>query len=335
MLRQPDGTIKPFYKFRDHVLAVNEKYNLNYLKAEYEMAHSSSLMAAKWKQISQNPKEYYLQYRTVGDERVRASHAALNRITLPADDPFWDFYYQPNAHGCRCTTVRVNREHHKQSNAHEAMQLGNEAMTIRYTDNSVNTKATSSQQIFKFNAGKQAVIFPPKHPYYAYQKLVDEKLRPLINKRVEKGKQTAKYDNGGRVYENIFINTQASDYNDVNKVANLFAKQGQEATILPKVHYKDALYKLLFEDAYERKCPDLKIDGKFYELESYTGTWNNRKLANMFDNGLKQSDCLIIDVRNSNCTIHWLKKRVSDRIRNGDIIKEVWAVTDNGLQQLF
>ena len=46
----------------------------------------------------------YLQYFTMGDMRVRPSHAVLNGVVYPVDHPFWDENYTPNGHKCRCGT---------------------------------------------------------------------------------------------------------------------------------------------------------------------------------------------------------------------------------------
>lgn len=52
----------------------------------------------------QEVKEHrpYWQYFTVGDDRVRPSHAVLNNMVFHADDPFWADNYPPNGHKCRC-----------------------------------------------------------------------------------------------------------------------------------------------------------------------------------------------------------------------------------------
>ncbi|MEM7227248.1 MAG: phage minor head protein [Planctomycetota bacterium] len=46
-------------------------------------------------------------YRTVGDDRVRPNHAAMDNITLPVDDPFWNENRPPNGYNCRCILIRV------------------------------------------------------------------------------------------------------------------------------------------------------------------------------------------------------------------------------------
>jgi SPP1 gp7 family putative phage head morphogenesis protein len=49
-------------------------------------------------------------YSTVGDDRVRPAHAALDGTALPKDDPFWKRFWPPNGWGCRCTPLPVYEE---------------------------------------------------------------------------------------------------------------------------------------------------------------------------------------------------------------------------------
>lgn len=49
----------------------------------------------------------YWQYLTVGDDKVRSSHAALNGKVFPADDPFWQTHYPPWDFGCRCVVAAL------------------------------------------------------------------------------------------------------------------------------------------------------------------------------------------------------------------------------------
>ena len=49
----------------------------------------------------------YLKYVTVGDGRVRDSHAKLDGVILPKGDPFWEDHYPPWDFGCRCVAVEL------------------------------------------------------------------------------------------------------------------------------------------------------------------------------------------------------------------------------------
>lgn len=47
------------------------------------------------------------EYVTVGDNRVRRSHAAMDGIKLPKHHPFWEENRPPNGWNCRCKMVEV------------------------------------------------------------------------------------------------------------------------------------------------------------------------------------------------------------------------------------
>ena len=100
-----NGNRKPFEQFLNDVQRIDQTYNHNYLRAEYNFVNASATMAAKWEEFQQDGDRYNLQYRTAHDDRVRPEHAALDRVTLPIDDPFWEEYYPPNGWNCRCTVV--------------------------------------------------------------------------------------------------------------------------------------------------------------------------------------------------------------------------------------
>jgi SPP1 gp7 family putative phage head morphogenesis protein len=152
-LTDPDGKVKPYDQFRRDVLAIDRKYNTNYLYAEYNHAVRSAQMAVKWNDITRDGDRYNLQYRTAGDERVREAHAALDGTTLPPSDPFWESYMPPNGWNCRCNVVQVLHDDYRQSDSSAAIAAG-EACT-----------SEPKQQIFRYNPGKQLKLFPPKHPY--------------------------------------------------------------------------------------------------------------------------------------------------------------------------
>ncbi len=148
-----NGGRKTFEHFFNDVRNIDETYNRNYLRAEYNFVQQAAQMAARWEQFAEDGDRYYLQYRTAGDDRVRPEHAALDRITLPIDDPFWESYYPPNGWNCRCTVVQVLKWKYNKTDTREAQERGKEALDgERYN-------------IFRFNSGKQQKAVPDYNPY--------------------------------------------------------------------------------------------------------------------------------------------------------------------------
>ena len=92
-LLDSNGNRKTFEAFLNDVRKIDNTYNSNYLRAEYNFVQSSAEMAAKWERFSEDGDRYNLQYRTANDGKVRPEHAALNGVTLPPSDPFWEEYY--------------------------------------------------------------------------------------------------------------------------------------------------------------------------------------------------------------------------------------------------
>lgn len=153
LLVDEDGNRKPFKQFLKEVQTVNEKYNSHYLRAEYTFAVTSSEMAAKWEQFEEDGDRYDLQYRTVGDDKVRESHRKLDGVTLPPSSRFWDEYFPPNGWRCRCTVVQVRKGKYDVSDEHQAMENGNQATGGKH------------QEMMRFNPGKRAACFPAYNPY--------------------------------------------------------------------------------------------------------------------------------------------------------------------------
>ena len=62
----------------------------------------------------------YRQYLSTGDHLVRASHAALNGIILPADHSFWTYHTPPWEWNCRCQVVELTEEDRDEELARDA-----------------------------------------------------------------------------------------------------------------------------------------------------------------------------------------------------------------------
>lgn len=148
-----NGNRKTFEQFLNDVQKIDRTYNKQYLRAEYNFCQASADMAAKWEHFQDNTDRYNLQYRTAGDSNVRPEHAALDRVTLPANDPFWETYYPPNGWNCRCTVVQVRKSKYPVTPHDEAIARA-EAATL-----------SDKKHMFRFNPGIKQKTFPDYNPY--------------------------------------------------------------------------------------------------------------------------------------------------------------------------
>ena len=152
-LLDENGNRKTFERFLNDVRKIDETYNSNYLRAEFNFVQASAEMAAKWERFMQDGDRYYLQYRTAGDAKVRPTHAEMAGITLPASDSFWAEFYPPNGWGCRCSVVQVRKSKYPATEHEEAMARGESALEL------------DKKGMFRFNAGMEQKTMPDYNPY--------------------------------------------------------------------------------------------------------------------------------------------------------------------------
>ena len=146
------------------------------------------------------------------------------------------------------------------------------------------------------------------------------------------------YKGGGKVFLMKGLDRSKSDFNDILTIASIFARNGAVSCVVAPVHYKDRLYSKVFHmligTRYYRKCPDLIIDGVCYEYESYMRPWTKRKLSNMLSNGLKQSECLVLD-NNKGGSDRFLRRLVISLLKIGSQIREVWTYEKGTVRRIW
>ena len=338
-----NGNRKPFEQFLNDVQKIDHTYNQNYLRAEYNFCQASADMAAKWEEFMQDGDRYNLQYRTQRDNKVRPQHAALDRVTLPMSDPFWQEYYPPNGWNCRCTVVQVRKSKYPVTPHDEAMALGEEAT------------GNDTKGIFHFNPGIEQKTIPDYNPYtikrcrdcdIAKGKL-DLAFVPenelcqacrLLRSGLAKVGETRK-EGKGTVTINQLVNREDSDFHKLDAIASFFAREQDAEVILtpkmsrpPKFQY-ECVYGSLVGTKYEGKCPDLCINGVWYEHEGFISENPKNAFRNMMRDGLIQCDRLIID--RPELTERFMLRSIIGRVKRGEAIKEVWLRGKDGTMKLL
>lgn len=255
-----NGERKPFERFLKDVLAIDETYNRNYLRAEYNFCQASADMAAKWEQIEADGDRYNLQYRTQHDDKVRPEHAALDGVTLPPSDPFWEEYYPPNGWNCRCTVAQVRKSKYPVTDPEEARARGEEALQ------------KDTRGIFRFNSGKQGKTFPDYNPYTISRCRDCDIAQGKVNLAAPDNTQLCQACTIIRQMESLQRRPNAQEKRDIRDAANIWADRHLDTVKLETGPAKRTTI-------VNNNTGDNLIVGKKFFNETYTKNQYNRLLA--------------------------------------------------------
>ncbi|MDY3512973.1 phage minor head protein [Riemerella anatipestifer] len=101
-----NGRVLSWREFKQKADDLNIEYNRRWLKTEYDQTVAIATQAGKYQKYLANKHLYpNLQYRTIGDRRVREKHQAWDGLILPVEHEFWKTHLPPNDWGCRCYVV--------------------------------------------------------------------------------------------------------------------------------------------------------------------------------------------------------------------------------------
>jgi SPP1 gp7 family putative phage head morphogenesis protein len=339
-----NGELKPFDKFLNDVQSIEKRYNSNYLRAEYNFAVASAQSASQWEQIAADGDRFDLQYRTAGDSKVRPTHAALNGVTLPPSSPFWDSFMPPNGWNCRCTAVQVRRGKYPNIDVAEALALGEEAT------------ADDKRGMLRFNPGKLGKTFPDYNPYTISRCRdcdVAKGKSTFAKGEVPESEQCAACQyilscerlrsevikvGDGEIKISNLVNREDGDFSRLMQVARHFATSGSTVILTPKMtrparYEYDCIYGSLRGTKYYGKCPDLSVDGKWYEHEGFVSKNPKNAFRNMMNDGLVQSSRLVID--KPDLTEPFMLRGIIGRVARGEDIIEVWLRDSDGSMKLL
>ena len=123
------------------------------------------------------------------------------------------------------------------------------------------------------------------------------------------------------------------------RCAEFFARQGKTVVMTPKldVPYKNPAYDMVYGSLrgtpYYGKCPDLLVDGVWYEHEGYSNVNPKTNFSNMMKRGLRQSNRVIME--DCGLTDGYMKRNVLVRISENQRIREVLVRKGDEIRVIF
>lgn len=107
-LLNDEGNIIPFGEFKKIATGIFDKYNKDWLEAEYVTSVGQAETAAKWKDIEKNKAIFpFLKYSAVMDSHTSMVCEKLNGKVAKVEDSFWDKNSPLQHYRCRCVLEQL------------------------------------------------------------------------------------------------------------------------------------------------------------------------------------------------------------------------------------
>ena len=310
-----DGNIKPFEQFYKEVSAIHDRYNRHYLRAEYNFVHASAQMAARWEEFAADGDDYNLQDRTAGDNRVREEHRALDGVTLPFSDPFWEEFLPPNGWNCRCSVVQVRKSKYPVTDAADARRRGEQALQ------------RDTRGMFRFNPGTQQKTVPDYNPYT----ISACRSCPVAKGKSKLAKQSIPQSELCEACKTLRNRDYYTVVEETNGLVEIHAQHGKNETAenIMVAKYLASKYgwkiKLLPKDD-SKPCADSYNETLGYEQEykvNYTPTKNS--IDGLLRKGKTQADNIVLVVE-SDISLGDLRDAIQDRINRSPNVSTLMLV---------
>lgn len=316
LLTDDEGNLKSFSQFKKDTQHLIGAYNQNWLATEYNTAVLRASSAAQFKKFERDADLYpnlkWLQSTSVDK---REGHVKFYGIVKAITDPFWKEHYPGNLWNCKCDITNTDEPADRKTPKADYDPAPGLDENPAYS-HSLFSKSNPYQK----NAYKGASV--------AVASMIEE---------VPHFETIRKFKNGGVIQVHSWKDRKDTDFKSLLNICNHFATAGATTHILPKAHVKDSEYSKIFgslkNTKYWGKCPDMDVNGIFYEYESFLGKHAKNKLFKMLARGLKQSSRIVIN--DPGVTDNYINKIIKLRIAQGQVINEVWIMNGSAIRRVF
>lgn len=334
LLRDDKGNLRSYKSFVEEAKKVTSEFQGRYMRVEYDLAVNAATTAARW---AEYPDDVVLVYQTAHDGRVRPEHAALDGVSKPKSDSFWNTYYPPNGWNCRCTTVVT----------HSGRITPDNALPPGTID--------GVPPMFRSNFAKEGMVFPPKHPYYKNDNRITDL---LLDKMDTTPKVVDTTPDGNKVWESNASHKYSKSATEMARIKREY-KQNRIVAKLMADRYKDDVLLLpelskpkedpryvwnFLSKGYKHEpsvCDSLLVNKNiFYEVKSYEGNYGYDKMTKMMNHMMKQADTGVLYI-NQDIPLEKIKSdfqsylKMLNKSKKEVKMDRVYAVINGRLETVF
>ena len=309
-LTTPEGKKKPWNEFLKEAKAIDDKYRVNWLRAEYDMAIKQGRAADNWMQFERDKDVYpNLEYMPSSSAEPNQDHVKYYGLIYPIDHPFWDNGLPPLKWGCKCSVKQTRSTNVSKS-----------------VENPVPVKGVAG------NAGKLGMVFTPNHPYVDnVSKITKAAIKQQLYD-LKKGFDNEFYTIPGekgsiKISFNSDIEDLPQNFSSAKLIADNFKAKIQ---ILP--HYE------------EQKNPEFKFSGSIGDktiirtknISSYIDNTFKNKLGKKGQLRDFEKSFILFDFNSSltDDNIHSVAAKLNSRLKNPKGLQFIMIQNDNKIVKI-
>lgn len=247
---------------------------------------------------------------------MRPEHAALDGVTLPPSDPFWEEFLPPNGWNCRCNVVQVRKSKYPATPHAQAMRLGDEALQ---RDSKAFSGSTPG-----WNRNPCLITIPT--PYAAAGTAMRRRISLSVMSRTMNCVPACRIVRGMLSYYSQVPTTKG--------VVRIHSKHGK---VEAKENTKIAVY---LANKYGHKIDLLPQENRYPDADSYNATLGYKQeykvssictrssIDNLLRSGKRQANHIVLAV-DSGLSLGILKEAIVDRIRRATNVESLMLIINN------
>ena len=148
LIDKEKNQIRSFADFEKLASEKTKDFNKNWLESEYNLSIAVGQNSAQYHRfLSQKTDFQFVEYQTIGDNKVRSQHQLLDGRIFSLNDPEAMKLWPPNGYGCRCEMLQTNQKPKNVTSGKAAQEIMQVAET-KWSTSQFNINRADLKKVF-------------------------------------------------------------------------------------------------------------------------------------------------------------------------------------------